>query len=883
MSNEALGETLEFITNVKLKELERLNSDFVKHSDDLLRAGVNTPKSRDALLKRLGDLIEGMSTWPHSWSQDFKLKGMKSFAELASRDSSISTQALAIWIRRAEAEIEHQKTRFRFAQLFGALLTDWTHARDNASPTDSTDQFEQVSRKETLEQKQKLESIIFEEKDIDVDSLREYLDDLFGSEQAKTILKDEREKMKEFSKNLRKRVVNDWEVKVTIHSVLRQDILSSEKASLLRDFLRRPSVIKELASVLTMQLASINSWSWPSEGVLVEPRRQLNGKTRFYLDAELLTALLLHYIGTLWAIEFRRLTCVIRDSAFWEKGSARFSRSESRRRAIFFKPDNGETISSYRRKYQLGDLFMCQLPQNMGVIQNGYDDESDNDDDDGHISGTWGESGQSGVRFDTPVNLKQSLLQIMSNDLLFNLEIHNAATVLRTDLEWFGPSLPIPTIKTVAEFFGMPKADVNFLERFLSCPVIFKDDPSKEVRVRKRGTPLSYMLSTLAGEMVMFIMDVAVNQRAEGLFLHRIHDDFWLWDSDSKRCGMAWAEMTRYAKLAGLTFNKEKTGSVTAGKLSSKDGKLPVGDVRWGFLRLNDEGVFEVDQALIDEHIIELRRQLDATSSLFAWAQAYNKYMSFIKRNCASPSYVYGLKHLDSVVDTLARVQKETFKDNSDGVEDPTFVDFVSRQLAKRFGVDQVDVPYGWYLWPNAAGGLEVNDPLIELFFMREAMKKEANSAKSVLQKARMKDEQQYKWAKDQWDQGHSNRFQSDNESKKAGKDDLFFSKEEFDRGREARAEWWHEAYTSLLRTPETLQVETTPQLLASVDLLGKTVEAFDGSADWHHLKPYWQWVIATQHDEMVEKLGGLTIVEPSTVPVGMISAFKSSKTRWEQ
>ena len=194
---------------------------------------------------------------------------------------------------------------------------------------------------------------------------------------------------------------------------------------------------------------------------------------------------------------------------------------------------------------------MCQLPATFSVVKSPYDDESDDSSDsEDEVDMTVALN----LRFNTPVALKQSLLQIMSNDTVFNLAIHGAATVLRTDLEWFGPSLPIPTVKTVADFFGIPKADVDFFEQFLLCPVVFKDDPNGEVRVRKRGTPMGYMLSTLVGEMVMFVMDVAVNQRAQGMFLYRIHDDFWLWDTDASRCGLAWDEMQRYAKLAGFDF-----------------------------------------------------------------------------------------------------------------------------------------------------------------------------------------------------------------------------------------------------------------------------------------------------------------------------------------
>ena len=232
-----------------------------------------------------------------------------------------------------------------------------------------------------------------------------------------------------------------------------------------------------------------------------------------------------------------------------------------------------------------------------------------------------------------------------------------------------------------------------------------------------------------------------------------------------------------------MTFNKEKTGSVTAGKASNTDSRLPEGDVRWGFLRLNNEGFFEIDQAIIDEHIIELRRQLDATNSLFAWTQAYNKYMSFIVRNCASPAYVYGLKHLDSIIDTLTRVQKETFKESGDGVEDACYVDFVSQQLAKRFDVNPADIPRGMVPLANAAGGLEVKDPLVDLFLVRKALKKRDNTAELILQKARLKDEEEYKNAKHKWEEGTTNRHRRVQHSDYVDKNEGFFSKEEFDKG----------------------------------------------------------------------------------------------------
>ena len=54
-----------------------------------------------------------------------------------------------------------------------------------------------------------------------------------------------------------------------------------------------------------MQLARIESFSWPQEGVHVEMRRHLSGKYRAYMDTEIITALLFQYLGMRWSTEFK--------------------------------------------------------------------------------------------------------------------------------------------------------------------------------------------------------------------------------------------------------------------------------------------------------------------------------------------------------------------------------------------------------------------------------------------------------------------------------------------------------------------------------------------------------------------------------------------------
>ena len=124
-------------------------------------------------------------------------------------------------------------------------------------------------------------------------------------------------------------------------------------------------------------------------------------------------------------------------------------------------------------------------------------------------------------------------------------------------------------------------------------------------------------------------MDFAVNQKAKGLFLYRMHDDLWLLDASAEKSATGWREMNVYANLVGLTFNQSKTGSACVGIDAPPPG-LPDGDIRWGFLRFDQkEARFVIDQKDVDFHIAEFRRQLRVTKSVFGWVNTYNKYMTF--------------------------------------------------------------------------------------------------------------------------------------------------------------------------------------------------------------------------------------------------------------
>lgn len=161
---------------------------------------------------------------------------------------------------------------------------------------------------------------------------------------------------------------------------------------------------------------------------------------------------------------------------------------------------------------------------------------------------------------------------------------------------------------------------------------------------------------------------------------------------------MHYLTVYQYAALTGLTFNESKTGSACVG--ADVAPELPPGEIRWGFLRFEaDQSRFVIDQSEVDKHIVELRRQLSATKSVFGWINAYNKYMAFFSRNFGArptvsfgPALCLGQAHIDDMIDTLARIQRELFPSSS-GV-----VGHLRTVIAERFGVH--DLPDGYFYFP---------------------------------------------------------------------------------------------------------------------------------------------------------------------------------------
>ncbi|PPQ90279.1 hypothetical protein CVT25_013104 [Psilocybe cyanescens] len=899
-AKSSFGQSLQFITEIKLQELEKQRLAYQIHAKVLERAKVL--EECGDLLKKVEVLAKAVKSWTGSGELNYskivggklQLKNLEFWIQQAKHDPNFNQKIAEGWAETLEDHIRHTVMRFDSAKLFGNLFNEWLASGDSVAltyqprPSDNDSEFIEVGRKEMYEHKEKLISIVFDDYPVPVPELNMYLEELFASEEASRALGALRKEIKDFGSSLQRKPITVQDVRNAITGLLTTGLMDEEKRTTLKAFEENSTVLNEVASVLNMRMASLDTWAWPKEGVLVEFRRHLNGKYslwkfwfRAFTDPEIMDALLLHHLGVAWQVKLKSCLTTLFGSKAWIRPIPPKQEEKKRRVEQLRVPQDAYSIDVERENNRHSMFFVTQL-QERADRPKSYGDLVD--------APQKTEPDQMNA-----AQIKQKLLHIITTESYLNTALYGTHAIVCSDLEWFGPSLPHTSILTVLEFLGISKTWLSFLQAFLSAPIRFEGED--EPRTRKRGTPIGYALSVFCGEAIIFIMDFVVNQRANGLFLHRMHDDLWLWDASAQKVAGGWAEMNKYAQLVGLKFNQTKTGSAYVGPPEDASG-LPEGDIRWGFLIFDPkESRFVFDQKEIDKNIVEMRRQLASTKSVFGWVNTYNKYISYILRNLGGvPANCFGKAHIDGVIGTLSRIQRELFDDGSGSA-----VGYLRKTIQGRFGI--TNLPEGYFYFPIGSGGLELRNTVLELLSLQRHGKPlvsygqeedsdgeahhrnsdDDDSADSVevfiehkamadqkFKKRIEHDQKLYSHLKNVWDKDRDNRRGKRGSS---GSQD-FMSFEEYASLRESWLTNWGESYRDMLQSPKRCFVELVPKVK---EALTQSTRSW-GDMDW-----YEQWVVSMYGDEVVKRFGGLDAVDPNLIPVGMVQLFRSSRIKLDQ
>ena len=955
-SGSVFSQTLQEITTTKLTELAKKRTTFEqqkaaaiaqansKHDPlDRVIALAEGAKTCFSVATRDGKIVRGSSANPRL---ETDLRNLNRFVHQARFDPSMSSKILQQWKETLLKHMDIQSLKYQYADLYGQLTMEWLTASREASqprqqPKDANDMdisdgFEEISVRAKLEARQKWEQGVFEEAKVDQSVIRKFLNELFGSEEAQKAIERLHRRVSDIESRLAdNNQFHNRSLKWTIKGLLASDLLTNEKRQVLRDFLSNDVILTELADVLNMRMTSLSSWSWGSE-VPVEARRQLNGKYNMHMHEDLLQAIFLQYIGVQWSVKIKAALMLFQaDSDVWKTRRQQLTPLDNQRRSWYLGNDGtGMSVQrvrelSYRAGYFVAKL-MDDVDQDLEVEEGdeeaefeqhaarskgsakkqkasvttlmacqpqaaasfAYQEEEDEEDEDmGFDMDYMPPPDLTPYKPKNPMDAKQRLLHLLSTEILVKTRLHGEITAFRSQYESLESSLPHTTITVILSFFGVSDKWLKFFSTFLQAPLKFLGE-EEAPRTRKRGTPTAHILSDFFGEMTLFCLDYAVNQKSDGESLWRMHDDIWFWSASHEQCVQTWKAVQCFNKTMGITLDVTKSaaarmqrrkGAIVPARL---DESLPEGEIRWGMIFLDDRvGRFSIDVDMVDKHIEELRRQLkDKERSIFAWVQAYSTYASiFLTSNFGKPANCFGRQHLDMMLSMHERVQKTLFSQSAEEGAS-SVVDWLKKQIEHRFGV--TDVPDGYLFFPTALGGLDVKSPFIGLLQLRESVVSDPEVLLTEFEEA---EREHYNSCRKSYLARKPWEYPKLEKDYRPEDPHQFMPFEEFAKFREDVHYGYNnqlaQVYEKLLQRPEEepLEIDFSFEISQAISRVSTARGQPTTIAAWYAMDAYWKWVTMLYGPEMLLKFGNFEIVDSGLLPMGMLSVFKAGRVSWQE
>ncbi|KAK8058505.1 hypothetical protein PG994_008953 [Apiospora phragmitis] len=907
-SGSVFSGTLREITETKLQELSKRRAAFEEKKSTILSSLEDHDKIKRLVtlsdgvkscyaikLDNLGHVADDVSK--HN-SLEVELKNLNSFIAQARYDPSISIKTLHKWESSLLGHLDTMPLKYACASLY---------AHRTGDDEEMTEPFETIESVKKLEAKQQWEEDVFVPAHVDKVALDRFLKELFIDEPTDSSKKAKaRDKLADSIHDFEYKLAvpnqfNSYTLKWVIDGLLASEGLSNGKREALRDFAKNDIILGEIADVLNMRVSALDTWSW-GDNVPLEQRRKISGVYNIHMDEELLQSIFLQYIGVKWSVffkqafkEFRRL------GGPWSDVRQPIPELDKLRREYYLDDSvsawQNDSVQHVRRSMHRKDYFMARLLDKESQQVEFVDGQEEAEYSVGQKEPDYEKK--------NPMQAKQRLLHILSAEATICSRIHNDFTALHSSFDRWDSLLPHTTIHTILSFFGVSDTWLKFFAKFLEVPLRFTDDPTNTaVRTRCRGTPTSHTLSDVFGEVVFFCLDFAMNQATGGGLLYRLYDDVWFWSASHDAAAKAWATTQKFAAVTDTQLNMAKTGCIRISGdpdvTPAIQSSLPKGDVQWGFLTLSPQtGRFDINQTLVDFHIVELRRQLQSKQkSVFSFVQTWNSFANnFFTSNFGEAANCFGRSHVDAMLETHSRIQREVFRvgvglGNNDGsaeVEASSVVEYLKMILHQRYKAEEI--PDAFMFFPVELGGLELQSPFVSILQVRDSILADPSSLLDEFKKAEMEAYRAAKELFEKWHHADDSRWAPQG----PGEADTFFSFEEYGRWREGL--WYHydmelvDVYRELLERPYHgggIEMDEVGVVACGLAALGASGSNFNASlrggikSDWHRMDPYWRRVVALYGPEVVARFGGLRFVDPGLLPMGMVSLFREKRLSWQ-
>ncbi|KXH47913.1 hypothetical protein CSAL01_07316 [Colletotrichum salicis] len=949
-STSVLSKTLQSITDTKIRELEKKRTQHESRKTKILEEAKEYADQGD----RISCLLHGVKElYSKGRNNDPSIDNIDNLLAQSKYDTSVPPSVLQASEDLLRSKLDVQSHKLSMAHLYSQLVTEWINpgspmeGTDAAEPSKEDSSFEVIDhQKERLQNlRDQFEKVVFTPLETDEAEINAYLASLFNTRESEKALEDVRQRVAQSSKNFLQRTspFNKTTLKMCIASLLQQDLLSDEKQAILREFDSNDVVLREIADVLNTRFADFDNWEWDAgeEGVLYLPRQQANGKYRIWMDEDVLQAIFIHWVGIKGCVSLKetltRLVSLDGPDQVWRwhaespaterqsqrrayyldtatqtsdessrsaitgwtrgtRGRGRGGRLASLRNRQARSSISDDTVAGLRRKNFIKYFCLAALPSQVNTFNEGmYDDGrmSEEDDDDDAASSGW-EKAKKPI-----LNIKQFLLRTLATETMIHQALDGKAAVVQSDLKWFGAGLSHTSIFATLRFFGFPENMIAFYRKVLETPVNLgsssdSESSSTEPRIRRRGMPMSRSPAKLIGELILFVMDFAVNQET-GLQLYRLHDDLWV-AGDPSDTARAWAAMQRFAEVMGLEFNLKKTGSVYLTnegipRDETIDGELPKGPVSIGHLVLDSEtGKWIIDQANVEEHVKQLHKQLAECRSILDWVRTWNSCIGrFFGQAFGEPAYCLGKEHVESVLRTYQKMQHDIFAPYSTEKDsNPTAgaansqlsaVSYIKSKIEQRFGVS--DVSDAFIFFPDQLGGLGLQNQFIPFLKVQKHLCGTGVSPEEMVQYFFDRERKDYEDRKREFESTKATEtrelgddYLGPSDGQFFSPDDLktFFAFEEFTENRSTTSSHLRDLYERVQGTPPVLSPKADRQVYEALEDL--PIQSANSRSEL-------RWVVQMYHQEAKDRFDGLRLIEERFLPLGVIDMMRQKAVRW--
>jgi hypothetical protein len=696
-----------FITQMKLRELREQRTKLLRTYETLYQQ-INQQTSETGQLQGLYDGLRQIQLARHALHPDIDnleplLGGMA--ADQAAQET------LSFWHRRLEQELANGQLRAEIVYTFGALLEEWAHYQ--AEPRNISS--EQAEQQATL-----IASITQATPNRPNDTA---FDPFFSI--LRLIDPDFPETMQQQIAGNMTQSVEQAEVKTALQWIADDEHHSTSIRQQAQTFLNDPMMLKELTDALTIQLAHIEEWAWPQDGIPVHST-QTNQKWRLFLDEDLPTACFLAVLGQRWQQIFKQFFDMVK-----AKASDRVRQAFPHENIVAY-----QAMQHFQQAIPQTSIINQEAAQQLfralsnATHRNTFSWLASDIDEHEEID-IWDEAREyKPLTFEKPrlinyssitasrTRYKQSLREIervagygMSqsqnrpNSMFTTLQLINTEIMLaraafpdkplhifKVDLKDYYPSISHELVLTLLQRYDIPQTHLDFFRAFLTIPL----QHNGEVVQVQRGVPNARGLSDLIGEQVLRLLDYTV-YRAARVQIVRIFDDICVIAASAEEARKAWQAIQAFCQASGLTINREKCGSICINGERLPD--LPSGQPEWLMVTLDPDGQWNMNQAAFTRYVQQVRQEMAQIPSLLSQIERYNTHILHLSKVLA-PQLPLGERHRKSVNTALQEFQRMVFGEQG-------AVETLRQAIRERFlgQSSSTHLPEAWFYWPITAGG----------------------------------------------------------------------------------------------------------------------------------------------------------------------------------